>query len=91
MIKGIAYATGKTIPEAQNEAAVSGGCRVNLRQQLPDFFEGVFSNLEGGKIPLTVSICAKGPQIELWVHYTLLEDNVRGHYMDIFRTCYESL
>ena len=91
VIEGKAYATGKTVFEAQNQAAVSGGCMVNLRQQLTDLFEGVFSNLRGRKTPLAFSICTEGPQIEFWVHYALSEDNVRSHYMNIFRTCYGSL
>ena len=61
---------------------------VNLRQQLSDLFEGVFPNLGGRKTHLAFSICIEGPQIEFWVHYALSEDNVRSHYMNIFRTCY---
>ena len=91
VIKGKAYATGKTVFEAQNQAAVSGVCMINLRQQLTDLFEGVFSNLRGSKTHLAFSICTEGPQIEFWVHYALSEDNVRSHYMNIFRTCYGSL
>lgn len=91
VIEGKAYATGKTVFEAQNQAAVSGGCMVNLLQQQTDLFEGVFSDLRGGKTHLAFSICTEGPQIEFWVHYTLSEDNVRTHYMNIFRTCYGSL
>jgi len=91
VIEGKAYATGKTVFEAQNQAAVSGVCMVNLRQELTDLFEGVFSNLRGRKTPLAFSICTEGPQIEFWVHYASSEDNVRSHYMNIFRTCYGSL
>lgn len=91
VIEGKAYATGKTVFEAQNQAAVSGGCMINLRQQLTDLFEGVFPNLRGRKTHLAFSICTEGPQIEFWVHYALSEDNVRSHYMNIFRTCYGSL
>ncbi|KAL9128541.1 MAG: hypothetical protein Q9217_002806 [Psora testacea] len=91
VIEGKAYATGKTVFEAQNQAAVSGGCMVNLRQQLTDLFQGVFSNLGGRKTHLAFSICTEGPQIEFWVHYAWSEDNVRSHYMNIFRTCYGSL
>ncbi|MCJ1258921.1 hypothetical protein MMC24_006755 [Lignoscripta atroalba] len=91
VIEGKAYATGKTVFEAQNQAAVSGACMVNLRQQLTDLFEGAFSNPRGGKTHLAFSICTEGPQIEFWVHYALSEDNVRSHYMNIFRTCYGSL
>ena len=91
VIEGKAYATGKTAFEAQNQAVVTGSCMVNLQHQLTDLFESVFSNLKGEKTPLAFSICTEGPQIEFWVHYTLLEDNVRSHYMNIFRTCYGSL
>lgn len=70
VIEGKAYATGKTVFEAQNQAAVSGCCMVNLQQQLTDLFEGVFSNPRGGKTPLAFSICTEGPHIEFWVHYT---------------------
>ena len=91
VIEGKAYATGKTVFEAQNQAAVSGSCMVNLRQQLLDLFEGVFSNIRGRKTHLAFSICTEGPQIEFWAHYALTEDNVRSYYMNIFRTCYGSL
>lgn len=90
VIEGKAYATGKTVFEAQNQAAVSGSCMVNLQQQLTDLFEGTFFNIEGGKTHLAFSICTEGPQIEFWVHYTLSKDNTRSHYMNIFRTCYGS-
>ena len=97
VIEGKAYATGKTVFEAQNQAAVSGGCMINIQQQLSDLFEGVFPNLGDKKTHLAFSICTEGPQIEFWVHYALSEDtvrshyNVRSHYMNIFRTCYGSL
>lgn len=91
VIEGKSYATGTTVFEAQNQAAVSGSCMINLEQQLTDLFEGVFSNLKGRKTHLAFSICTEGPQIEFWVHYALLNSNVRRHYMNIFRTCYGSL
>ena len=91
VIEGKAYTTGKTVFEAQNQAAVSGACMVNLRQQLNDLFEAVFSVPESRKTHLAFSICTEGPQIEFWVHYARLQDNVRSHYMNILRTCYGSL
>ena len=90
VIEGKAYATGKTVFEAQNQAAVSGACMVNL-QQLTDLFERVVSNTGSKKTHIAFSICTEGPQIEFWVHYALLEGYVRCHYMNIFRTCYGSL
>ncbi|MCJ1338860.1 hypothetical protein MMC09_004149 [Bachmanniomyces sp. S44760] len=91
VIEGKAYATGRTAFEAQNQAAVSGACMVNLLRQLTDLYEGVYSNSGGKLTHLAFSICSEGPQIEFWVHYSLLKDKVRNHYMNIFRTCHGSL
>lgn len=73
MIEGKAYATGKTVFEAENQAAVSGSCMINLQRQLSGLFKAVFPsseriiNPEGGKTPLAFSICTQGPIIEFWV------------------------
>ena len=91
VIEGKAYATEETIFEAQNQAAVSGSCMVNLRQQLTDVSYRVFPNPEDRKTHLAFSICTEGPQIEFWVHYALSEDQVRSHYMNVFRICHGSL
>lgn len=91
VIEGKAYATGKTTFEAQNQAAVSGSCMVNLQQQLIDLFNNVFSVPQGRESPLAFSICTEGPHMELWVHYAASEYNMRSHYMNIIRTCYGSL
>lgn len=70
VIEGKAYATGKTIFEAENQAAVSGSCMVNLQRQLTDLFTTVFPNpesrpdSEGKKTPLAFPICTWGPIIE---------------------------
>ncbi|KAL9095322.1 MAG: hypothetical protein Q9163_006518 [Psora crenata] len=88
VIEGKAYAIGKSAFEAQNQAAVSGACMVNLQQELTDLFRGFFPN---PRPPLAFSICTEGAHIEFWVHYTLKEENVPCHYMSIFRTCYGSI
>lgn len=73
VIEGKAYATGKTVFEAENQAAVSGSCMINLQRQLSGLFKAVFPsseriiNPEGGKTPLAFSICTQGPIIEFWV------------------------
>ena len=91
VIEGKSYATGKTVFEAQNQAAVSGSCMVNLQQQFTDVFENAFPNSKEEKTHLAFSICTEGPHIEFWVHYALTEDRVRVHYMNIFKTCHGSL
>lgn len=91
VIEGKAYATGKTVFEAQNQSAVSGSSMINLQQQLLDLFKGVFPRTRRVKRPLAFSICTEGPHIEFWVHYDSSDSNVRKHYMNILRTCYGSL
>ena len=91
VIEGKAYATGKTVFEAQNQAAVSGSCMINLQQKLADLSKSIYPESERSKAPLAFSICMQGPHIEFWVHYSLSEDKVRMHYMNIFKTCYGSL
>ncbi|KAL8792750.1 MAG: hypothetical protein Q9195_004637 [Heterodermia aff. obscurata] len=91
VIEGKAYATRETIFEAQNQAAVSGACMVNLRQQLNDISHEISNKYKDGKTRLAFSICTEGPQIEFWVHYALSEDGMRCHYMNVFRTCHGSL
>ncbi len=103
VIEGKAYATGKTVFEAENQAAVSGSCMVNLQQQFIDLFEGVFPNpegspnpdvspyLKGGKTSLAFSICTQGPLIEFWVHHFVLEENICMHYMNLLNLYHGSL
>ena len=91
VIEGKAYATGKTIFEAENQAAVSGACMINLQKQLIGLFERIFPNSKSGKTPLVFSICTLGPIIEFWVHYTVLEEGICMHYMNLLKLCYGSL
>ena len=70
VVEGKSYATGRTIYEAQNQAAVSGSCMLNLQHQLADLTKGVAPRSGSIKDPLAFSICTQGPIMELWVHYT---------------------
>lgn len=60
VIEGKSYAIGKIVFEAQNQAAVSGGCMINLCQQLTDLFEGVFLSLRGERHILPFRYAQKG-------------------------------
>ena len=60
VIEGKAYATGETVFEAQNQAAVSGSCMLNLRKQPTNISHKLFSNPEDGKTHLAFSICTEG-------------------------------
>ncbi|KAL8896487.1 MAG: hypothetical protein Q9207_007682 [Kuettlingeria erythrocarpa] len=91
VVEGKSYSTGKTIFEAQNQAAVSGPCMTNLQQMLSDLTElHCVEPLPRRKEPLAFSICSEGPILQLWVHYTTLVDKVRIHNMNILKICHAS-
>ena len=72
VVEGKSYATGKSLYEAQNQAAVSGSMMLVMQQQLPELAGGKFLNS-----PLAFSICCEGPVLELWVHYNTSDAAVR--------------
>ena len=89
--EGKAYATGRPVFEAENQAAVSGACMVNLQQQLTDLYESVFPDSKESQTPFAFSVCTEGPVIQFWVHYFLIEEGIRMHYMNLLSICNGSL
>lgn len=88
-VEGKSYATSKPIFEAQNQAAVSGGCMINLQLMLADLVDKVPSGSHpNNACSLAFSICTEGPYLELWVHYTTSEDDVRLYNMSLLKTCH---
>lgn len=88
VVEGKSYTTGRTIFEAQNQAAVSGSCMTNMQHKLADLVHrtpSVPSYQDGD--PLAFSICTEGPTLEVWVHYTTNRDGVRFYHMNILRGC----
>ena len=65
VIEGKAYATGKQIFEAQNQAAVSGSCIVNLQHTLADLTSRIRGSSCNDDVPLAFSITTEGPYHEL--------------------------
>ncbi|KAL8952682.1 MAG: hypothetical protein Q9222_001419 [Ikaeria aurantiellina] len=91
VIEGKAYATGTTIFEAENQAAVSGSCMVNIYQQLMDLHDTGAPEAKSTESPLAFSICTQGPFLELWVHYSALTDVGREHHMHLLAACHGCL
>ena len=85
VLEGKSYATGKTLYEAQNQAAVSGSMMLVLQNQLSEL-AGSYSP----KSPLAFSICSEGPVMELWVHYNTFDPSVRYYNMHFFQSCHAS-
>lgn len=91
VVEGKSYSTGKSIFEAQNQAAVSGSCMTNLQHVLIGLTERASFGSYQSKAPIAFSICTEGPHMELWVHYTILVEGVRIYNMNILKTCHASL
>lgn len=85
VVEGKSYATGKSLYEAQNQAAVSGSMMLVIQHQL--------SELAGSKSPhspLAFSICSEGPVMELWVHYNTSDASVRYYKIHFLQICHAS-
>ena len=85
VVEGKSYATGKSLYEAQNQAAVSGSMMLAIQHQL---FELVGS--QSSDSPLAFSISTEGPVMELWVHYSSSDANVRYYKLHFLRICHAS-
>ncbi|KAL9597810.1 MAG: hypothetical protein Q9219_004887 [cf. Caloplaca sp. 3 TL-2023] len=90
IIEGKGYATGKTIFEAENQAAVAGCCMINLLQQLTQLRNDILPP-RPPKTPLAFSVCTQGPLIELWVHHLVIDDDGCTYHMNLLEACHGSL
>ncbi|KAH0565053.1 hypothetical protein GP486_001563 [Trichoglossum hirsutum] len=96
IVEGKSYATGRSVYEAQNQAAVSGACALKILHNL-----ATLEACAGGDnaaaldprtdLPIVFSICTEGPYHELWCHYTTIEDGIRKYNMNIWKVCHGSL
>jgi hypothetical protein len=62
-----------------------------LQHELADLTKRASHRSYDSKAPLAFSISTEGPHIELWVHYTTSQKNVRMYNMNILKTCHASL
>ena len=85
-VEGKSYATGRTIYEAQNQAAVSGACSLKILHDLDDLVRKSDPACSKGQ-PIVFSICTEGSIHQLWVHYTTARDGDRVYHMAIIKTC----
>ena len=92
IIEGKSYATCRTIYEAQNQAAVSGACAVNILHDLSNFVNNVDPESLSKTTPIVFSITAEGPIHELWAHYMTMQGGGRRLYqMSIIQSCHMAI
>ena len=85
VVESKSYATGKSLYEAQNQAAVSGSMMLVIQHQLSELAES-----QSTDSPLAFSICSEGPVIQLWVHYNTSCEGVRYYNMRFLQICHAS-
>lgn len=96
VIEGKAYATGKTLFEAENQAAVSGSSMLNVQRQLASLTDDIVDlshtdESTNRKSPLAFSLCTQGPILELWVHHIVTKGNITSYHMNLMAACHASL
>ena len=102
VIEGKAYSTGKQIFEAENQAAVSAACALKIQidlESLVSYTKATDVYASGSIVetalepegcptpPLFFSITTQGPIHELWVHWTIVEDEVRKFESKLLDSC----
>ncbi|KAL9045375.1 MAG: hypothetical protein Q9206_007306 [Seirophora lacunosa] len=99
VIEGKAYTTGRTLFEAENQAAVSGSSMLIVQQQLTDLYNTIPPSSEDRHSPVTYpvtpplafSVCTQGPILELWVHHVMSQEDVTMYHMNLLTSCHGSL
>ena len=91
VVEGKGYGTGKTMFEAENQAAVSGSCMLLVQRQLAELTEERSPGSHRHKEPLAFSICHEGPDITLWVHYNTWFGGVPYYNMHLLAQCHTTL
>ncbi|KAF2805180.1 uncharacterized protein BDZ99DRAFT_396734 [Mytilinidion resinicola] len=75
VVEGKAYSTGKQIFEAENQAAVSMACALNLLHCLDRMAnQGTITDTQ---LRVLFAITTQGPIHELWAYWTVVKGGVR--------------
>ncbi|KAL7920065.1 hypothetical protein ACQKWADRAFT_299677 [Trichoderma austrokoningii] len=98
VVEGKAHSTGKSIFEAQNQAAVAGACALKIQLDLEDIVrraERIARKPPTFSQPpplLFFSVCTEGPIHELWAHFVVEQENgSRTFASSILMICHTGL
>ena len=88
--EGKAKSTGKTLFEAENQAARGGAYLLNLHCQLMHELDDKFwvPGEDENRTPLAFSICSKGFTVQLWAHYHESVEGVDQYIMHLIEGFY---
>lgn len=90
-VEGKAYGTGRSMYEAENQAAVSGTYMLVIQHQLAELTERRSPGSHQRKEPIAFSICNEGPDINLWVHYITWIQDASFYNMHLLAQCHATL
>ncbi|KAH0834352.1 hypothetical protein FOPE_03623 [Fonsecaea pedrosoi] len=92
VVEGKSYATGKSMYEAENQAAGSGSCMLVMQGRLAELTERRSPGTDQGKKdPLAFSITHEGPILLLWLHYTTSLENARFYNLHVLSVCHATI
>ncbi|MCJ1326643.1 hypothetical protein MMC10_003308 [Thelotrema lepadinum] len=85
-VESKSYSSGDGMFEAQNQAAVSGACTKNLLKGFSDFIHRDTYHSLLSEAPVW-SICTDGSTLQLWIHYTTMQDGHRFYCSKLYDAC----
>ena len=91
VVEGKSYGTGKSMYEAENQAAVSGSCMLVMQLRLAELTKRCSRGPHQSKEPLAFSICHEGPIMQLWLHYTTTVRDARFLNLHLLAQCHPTL
>ncbi|KIW82060.1 hypothetical protein Z517_05087 [Fonsecaea pedrosoi CBS 271.37] len=92
VVEGKSYATGKSMYEAENQAAGSGSCMLVMQGRLAELTARRSPGTDQGKKdPLASSITHEGPILLLWLHYTTSLENACFYNLHVLSVCHATI
>ena len=91
VVEGKSYATGKSMYEAENQAAGSGSSMLAMQGHLAELTERYSPGSYENKEPLAFSVTHEGPLMLLWVHYITSLEDARFYNMHVMGICHTTI
>ena len=91
VVEGKSYATGKSMYEAENQAAGSGSCMLVMQGRLVELTERCSPETHESKDPIAFSITHEGPILLLWLHYITSLENARFYNLHVLKICHATI
>lgn len=91
VVEGKSYAIGRSMYEAENQAAGSGSCMLVIQSRLAELTERRSAGTYQGKEPLAFSITHEGPILLLWLHYITSLENARFYNLHVLSVCHATI